>query len=55
MNECANGCVDLAVGPRSGVEGFTRKCVGAVRLPSRSSFGPLWSGSCGILSKIRKS
>jgi hypothetical protein len=40
MNECANGCADLAVGPRSGAEGFTRKCVGAVRPPSRSSFGP---------------
>ena len=41
MNECANGCADLAVGLRGGAEGFTRKCVGAVRLPSRSSFGPL--------------
>ena len=37
-----------------GAEGFTRKCVGAVRPPSRSSFGPLSSGSCGILSEIRK-
>ena len=41
--------------PRSGAEGFTRKCVGAVRPPSRSSFGPLWSRSCGILLEIRKS
>ncbi len=32
MNECANGCADLAVGPRSGAEGFTPKCVGAARL-----------------------
>src|SRR5260221_9556246 len=55
MNECANGCADLAVGPRSGAEGFTRKCVGAARPPSRSSFGPLWSRSCGILSEMRKS
>jgi hypothetical protein len=41
--------------PPQRAEGFTRKCVGAVRLPSRSSFGPLWSGSCGIISEIRKS
>jgi predicted ATPase len=28
----------LAVGPRCGADGVTRKCVGAVRLPSRSFF-----------------
>jgi nitroreductase len=27
MNECANGCADLAVGRASGAEGFRRKCV----------------------------
>jgi len=26
MDECADGCADLAVGPRSGAEGSVRRC-----------------------------
>jgi hypothetical protein len=48
-NECAN-VRTWRLAP-SGAEGFTRKCVGAVRPPSRSSFGPLRSGSCASFRK----
>ena len=38
MNECANGCADLAVGPRSGAEGFTRIAVADVATAGDSNY-----------------